>query len=366
MDPNHFSCGIALKRPEASIAPKLMIIVGLAVACAGIWWFSNKTKSPAPVSETLAEERAPTPEPTTGAADDLEAVGPADQPTAEPSIQLRLEQAIAPVTEDEVTAPGEWPSPEVDSMVNKTPDLLAKALDGDLDAAHLALNGFHFCRSVPTTEEGLEQTIQRTTERAQRFEARNGRLPDMGRRSNGLLGGMPSVIYATEAENRRAWTAWYRECATLNRTVFTDSLRDELEKLAEAGDPMARYLFALLPPPDLPGQGAFDQAFLWQSRAREYSYLNLYEGHALGYYAFGHSYMHNLFTSGDPRWANAFFLAAGQCGFTDRAVTYSHQQFTEMIDRYQSPETQPQGTEWMERYLLDLLMRLDDLVTYCR
>ena len=38
----------------------------------------------------------------------------------------------------------------------------------------------------------------------------------------------------------------------------------------------------------------------------------------------------------------------------------------EMIDRYQSPETQPQGTEWMERYLLDLLMRLDDLVTYCR
>ena len=112
--------------------------------------------------------------------------------------------------------------------------------------------------------------------------------------------GMIVMIYPTEAQNRDYLSQWHEQCERA-RSLFNHDLRRRLEKLAQNGHVMARYLYASWKPSMTIDSGVFERTTRWHLNATDFSYANLEEGELAGMIAIGESYIYGGFTSHNLR-----------------------------------------------------------------
>ena len=87
----------------------------------------------------------------------------------------------------------------------------------------------------------------------------------------------PGKQYLTESETRTNLNRWYEACQ-LQNGITNAELRKTLDKLAQQGHVMARYLYASWRPDFINEPDAFFLQYEWESKARQYSFSNLEEG----------------------------------------------------------------------------------------
>ena len=118
-----------------------------------------------------------------------------------------------------------------------------------------------------------------------------------------------SILFPTLEQNLTRQTTLFDECSRM-RTVFTDELRKQLDQLAQDGDVMARYLYAVWPPVLTFSVESVESDWDWSRKAYTYSAENLAQGEPAGLLAFGQSYSHGLFTRTNGPLGEAVMRAA--------------------------------------------------------
>ena len=140
------------------------------------------------------------------------------------------------------------------------------------------------------------------------------------------------------------------------RQDFNESLRERLNRLAQQGDIVARYLFSKWKPDYFGQTDAFLLQQDWESKAREYSYQNLEQGELLGFLAFEDSFSHGIYTKRDSEMAVSFAAAAIECGFINESLQRS-------VDRMFNDE---RLSEWRERSGEQVLKAAEGLIDFCQ
>ena len=208
---------------------------------------------------------------------------------------------------------------------------LQSALEGDIDEL-MALT-----RLITTCARGYddEQQLQRRLDRMARGES-GGRV---GRGAPGR----PVEQQGTPEEREAAMLKQFDQCQA-SKDLLDDDLRDEIARLAEAGQPSARYLFAIWPPYD----SVFDlvdslELLEYQSLALEYTWMNLQERDPLGVLAMSQSYgtrPSGLFTPANRVQSQVFLLASMQCGVDNEWLSNRAVNFGQGFSRFQAENTE--------------------------
>lgn len=242
----------------------------------------------------------------------------APQPSMEPAKRIvQVPDSMAEVVEEVVA----FYQTEItgQNIAEVTLSTMGKSLEGNLLAAYRMRGLLEKCDTSNISPDELEAAIEQANRSAE-YDANEGEpYPPEGKTHARYPG---EKIYPTSELNRTYMTAWYEGCAKLRRMLSPD-LRQELDDLAQGGDVMARYLYAIwVPFPDDSEQG-FNFEVEWSRKAMEYSYLNFDAGEAAGFLALGQSYRDTLFTRESPYLAGVLLMVAIQCGVEDPVLIRS-------------------------------------------
>jgi hypothetical protein len=218
---------------------------------------------------------------------------------------------------------------EVDKLIRRAEKALAGDIDALIDLARL-IDG---CQRGMSSEEQLQQRLDRMAQ----FQSRNPGGPAMPGRGGG------SVEFESFEELEADMWARFDECQ-VSKEVLDESLYEQVSRLAEAGVPSARYLYAVWPP----NQDSFlDVDVLelleYQSLALDYTWLNMQERNPLGLLAMSQSYgarRPSMFTPGNGIQSQVFLLASMKCGVDNKWLERRSLNFEQSVSRFQG-----QGTE---------------------
>lgn len=204
---------------------------------------------------------------------------------------------------------------------------LEAAISGDLNAGLRVSRARKRCVYRPYSPGAIERRVAMRTEAVQHIQESGEPYPE--HRSFHFKNDYP-----TETEIREDEEGW-RDACRLQAELFNDELRKRLDHLAQQGHVVARYLYASWPPKYLRSADGFSLQQEWEAKAREYSLLNLDEGEIAGLLVFGQSYAgSSLFTRQDRSLSHALYIAAIDCGFTDRNLQIR-------VDSYLEAELSP-------------------------
>lgn len=317
-----------------------IIILSTALLAIAIWWFGLDSDIQNPASKSSDIAAAPTePEPQPATEDGIASTESKPVSTAKtiahvPPRKLQTESTATPF--DNINA---VTSETLDKFTRHNLDA---AIAGDFDAAFRVSAARKRCINVPKTMERVESMVQIMQ---QKFE----RGLDRGT-TNTYTVDSPSNEFPTEAENRAHQMRWYAACH-MQRELFNDELRNGLDKLAQQGHVVARYLYAVWPPDYLGKSDGFLIQHEWVTKAREYSFLNLEQGEIAGLVAFAEAYSSGrLFANRDSNISFALMKAAIECGFADAMVVREVEYYF--------------GT--FENYPPEVLAMAEELMLYCR
>jgi hypothetical protein len=113
--------------------------------------------------------------------------------------------------------------------------------------------------------------------------------------------------------------------------LFSNDLRGRIERLAEQGNPQARYLYAMWPPERSVFSTRSTLELLdYHNRALEFTWANLDQGEWLGLMAMGQSYSssgRSLFTASDHALGRVFLMAAELCGLENDWLNEHNSEF---------------------------------------
>lgn len=213
------------------------------------------------------------------------------------------------------------------------------ALEGNIDDL-VAIT-----RLVTTCARGYsnEEELQRMLDRMARFgEAGGGRSMFAGRAGPGGPGGAINQQSTPEEREAAMWSQ-FDQCQS-SKDVLNEDLQEEIARLAEAGQPSARYLYAIWPPYD----SVFDlvdslELLEYQSLALEYTWMNLQERDPLGVLAMSQSYgtrPSGLFTPANRVQSQVFLLASMQCGIDNEWLSNRAVNFGQGFSRFQASNTE--------------------------
>jgi hypothetical protein len=137
--------------------------------------------------------------------------------------------------------------------------------------------------------------------------------------SNFILGfGAPSRFESFEEYEFFLWERFDQCRAT--QGIFEDELRKRIALLADNGNAIARYLFAMWPPTRREeGVNNMVEWLEYQNQALEYTWQNIEEGEPLGLLAFGQSFRNfqpKFFTPVMHEYAPSLLMASKKCGIT--------------------------------------------------
>ena len=172
------------------------------------------------------------------------------------------------------------------------------ALNNDLDAA-VRIDGVHnHCRHAPRSLEEVDRQVASRMEAYRRYREEN-----------------PEFRGSDEVKAMEQAMALFRGCQ-FYREFFDGSLRAQLEHLANAGQPIARYLYAMWRPEIEGRTDAFFVMQEWTENATRYSLANLADGEPAGFLAFANAHGNmQSFAPSDWLLSFAFLLAAQECGY---------------------------------------------------
>lgn len=359
-------------RPHRSIAALAAIAFVITVA----WW---GLRPPGPTngeaSIPVGEEAS-----TAGMKEHVEDSGAQHKEPTEPVAPVeRIVQVPgshpAPVTDDRPAENTEISGRNVGTTVS---DLLASALEGNLDDGFLAHQIKSFCLYWQLNSENTERYIDQTRRMIEESAVDGNPIPPGGKRitwlgfASGLLDGPSARIFATESENRAHHREWTKGCQDVQE-IFSEGFRERLEALARAGNVGARYLYAAWDPAKTIGRiahgntivkplddlkpGALERNASWHANAIDFSNANLNEGEPAGLVAFGESYVFGKFTGSNHFLGLAALRAALHCDPDLRRV--------EQLLLQLSVENDLDTLSTDEATNTALLNLADELSTYC-
>lgn len=131
---------------------------------------------------------------------------------------------------------------------------------------------------------------------------------------------------------------WERfdQCRVI-RNIFVGNLHERISLLADYGNPVARYLFAMWPPSGgMLGTDNMSEWLEYQSQALEYTWQNIDEHEPLGLLAFGQSFRSSrpgFFTAVKHQYAQAFLMAAKKCGLSSLWLDAEISKIKERLNR---------------------------------
>lgn len=213
------------------------------------------------------------------------------------------------------------------------------ALDGNIDDLVAITRLVSTCARGYSDEEQFQRRLERM---ARQGESGDGRSMFAGRGGPGGPGGSVEQQETPEQREAAMW-AQFDQCQA-SRDVLDDDLQDEIARLAETGQPSARYLYAIWPPYD----SVFDmvdslELLEYQSLALEYTWMNLQERDPLGVLAMSQSYgtrPSGLFTPANRVQSQVFLLASMQCGVNNEWLSNRAVNFGQGFSRFQARNTE--------------------------
>lgn len=215
---------------------------------------------------------------------------------------------------------------------------LEAALSGDLYAGVRLSDELRRCQGVPKTDHDIDLEII-----------------DQIARTNLMRDSNPDRDYPTDVSIRERQLNRYHLCRQ-KTGIFTDQLREKLDRLAQEGNVVARYLYATWRPDNITDPNYVLTLQEWTLKANEYSFLNMEQGEVAGLMAFGAAYTHaQLFTGGDTVLGHSFILAAYICGHIDP--------FAEYVMAHLDKGNVPDGQLSRHSKTLEISNRLSE---YCR
>lgn len=167
--------------------------------------------------------------------------------------------------------------------------------------------------------ELARQCNQQMTEERVRIRLDNMSETDFNPQTKHSFGNSQMRSFKSFEEFESTLWAEFDQCRSI-QNLFNDDLRERLQLLAENGNAIARYLYAMWPP-EQGGIGSREtlEVLEYQNRALEYTWLNIDERESLGVLAFGQSFgaaTPGLFTPYNYVQNEIFLLAAKKCGLS--------------------------------------------------
>lgn len=306
-------------------ARSLMLFVAALLLASGWWFFTRPAEVPNVEGNTVDEEWV---------AQGLEL--PAEEPT--PFDEVDWMDAIAaiptPAEKRAAASASETPDSQSDTealtpeqIINRQ-DLEAQieaAFSGDNTEAIELSQLLNQCRYVPESKQRIEQSIERA---AESFAA--GKPLKQFRASRTV-----QEFDSIEAFETERWDTYYRCDAA--RALINEDFWERLERAADGGDPVARYLFATLPHNSnntFLGFDQWDDVLELSEQSREYTWRNMQEREPLGLLAMAQtSRFSNQFGSGGASVNVVMSLAAVKCGLATPELLDQVDQMLENLKR---------------------------------
>ena len=164
--------------------------------------------------------------------------------------------------------------------------------------------------------ELARQCNQGMTEEWVRIRLKSMSKADFNPQTRHSFGNAQMMSFSSFEEIESTLWAQFDQCRAI-QGLFNDDLRERIQQLADNGNVMARYIYAMWPPVQ-GGMGSEEtlQLLEYQNRALEYTWLNVEEAEPIGLLAYGQSYgsAHGLFTPSNYVQNEIFLLAANKCG----------------------------------------------------
>jgi hypothetical protein len=263
---------------------------------------------------------------------------PGKMQTEEESIRPGSESLkAATATEKEPT--GEDPSAEPESNPQDTRAIdevlqdeyrytTESVLHGDPDSAIELGRLLDYCRSGFRSADQIQRSLESIAGQGEWKGARN------------MVIRGESLNFKTFGEYESYLWKRHDQCTAL-QSVTGRKLQGDIQNAADAGDPVARYVYAMWPPEESFGTTA--ATLEYHERALEYTWRNIEEGQPLGLLALGQSYMNRgtspLFTPWNHTLGRIFILAAAKCGLSN---AWLDEEIDLMLDGLSSPHPSAQ------------------------
>jgi hypothetical protein len=314
----------------------LLILSGMLVLILLWAWIRDDAPAPAGSEEgtettPVASTELPTEEDVTATVEGLEsprtpaAQASATNPEAAPAAPADTEALSQPLSAEQLI------------VLQDLESELAAALDGNQDEA-VALAGFlNQCQVTFRDRSRVEQSI-----------ARAGRSFAAGKPLTQFRpSGPPQQFETLQAFESSQWDTFFR-CEAA-RSLINNDFWGNLEQLADAGHPVARYLFATLmrnAPSQIASFDLWDEELQHREQAREYTWRNLEEREPRGLLALVQSPGQGMSMRGSGAGFSTnsvLVLAAVKCGLTTPDLLQSVDQLLQQVERMET--TQPGALE---------------------
>lgn len=288
------------------------LLVLLVVLCT-VLWLSRQGPNPTshedvPVDKSVQIGGVEAGQPLAAAAEETDETVGGKTDEAEPPVET--EKPAEAVKEPAVLRVDEAWDAGAERFGELVRSTVQPALNGDLDAAMTLMFMRQRCdMSMPYVDLSVEQRVEIKQEL---FELRQKLTGDFLTNEQDD----PFAWRATREENRALVERWDAACQDL-AALHNSAFRERLDRMAEAGHVMARFLYATWPPRHMPVSEttvSLLEKLEWEEKARRYSALNLEQGEIAGLMAFAHSYSWGLFTAMNWELGSAFQQAAFDCG----------------------------------------------------
>lgn len=274
-------------------------IIGVLLIAAIFWGFKNFYLDHASKDDPI--NSASTHEAPTGVLEPPSEPGPAEMDEATTGRSSAKRIVRVPDKSYEETQPERDPDIKLQESTKR---MLESALNGE---AEKAINISRLAR----------QCNQQMTEEWVRIRLEKMSKADFNTHTTHSFGNGETRSFNSFQEYESTLWAEFDQCRSI-QSLFNDDLRERLQYLAENGNVVARYLYAMWPPKQ-GGLGSEEtlQVLEYQNRALEYTWLNIDEDEPLGVLAFGQSFdagAPGLFTPRNFVQNEIFLLAAKKCG----------------------------------------------------
>ncbi len=303
----------------------LLLFIAALLLALGLWFFTGPADTSAVDIITADEERA------------AEELGlPAEEPV--PFDEMDWLDTVAalptPTGKRAADSANETADSQPDSTVLSAEQIIHRQdLEAQIEAAFSGDNTeaielsqlLNQCRYVPKSKQRVEQSIE---EAAKSFA--EGKPLKQFRASRTV-----QEFDSIESFEMERWDSYYRCDAA--QGLITEDFWTRLERAADGGSPVARYLFATLPrnfDNILLGFDRWDEVLELSEQSREYTWRNMQEREPLGLLAMAQtSRFSNQFGSGSASVNVVMSLAAVKCGLATQELLDQVDQMLENLKR---------------------------------
>ena len=284
----------------------VLLLLGLALLVAGLgFWYLQQNRVAEPETQAIDAPGATTTEQLPGPAAASRETGSENSvtdPGSEQNIARWRKYSDSSLDWAEVKSPADdgKPRPAADSELKLLDADVEAALAGDNQALDRIMDRADNCRYITTvTPEDVENEI---TFMINRREQRTGQQINRN----------DVEVQERVAERRDSMLSHLKNCSWRYSRDFP-TLREQIGAQAEAGNVLARFIYALMLKPSPLEADYLIEVARWADNSLRYTTANIQQNLTVGYLAQAHSYSTGIFTPRDSRLAGIWAYMVMTC-----------------------------------------------------